>query len=265
MVNRVWQQHFGKGLVETPSDFGKLGEAPSHPELLDWLAARFVEDGWSLKALHRRMMLSAAYSQGTENPNEEAARRVDPTNRLVWTRPVRRLEAESIRDAMLATSGELDLREGGASAESKEPRRTVYTKVLRNKRDPLLDAFDGPDGYFSTSVRNVTTTPTQSLLMINGAWTLARAEAFASRLLEAEARDDRERVRLAYRLAFGREAGDAEVEEAMAFLATQSGRIRGGEDAVARACENPGPRMSTEAWADLAHAILNANEFLYVD
>jgi hypothetical protein len=265
MVNRVWQQHFGRGLVETPSDFGKLGEAPSHPELLDWLASRFVEDGWSLKTLHRRMMLSAAYAQGTENPGEESARRVDPTNRLVWTRPVRRVEAESIRDAMLATSGELKLGSGGPSADSKEPRRTVYTKVLRNKRDPLLDAFDGPDGYFSTSVRNVTTTPTQSLLMINGAWTLARAEAFARRLLEAEARDDRERVGLAYRLAFGREAEESEVEEAMAFLATQSGQIRGEADAVAKACENPGPRASVEAWTDLAHAILNANEFLYVD
>lgn len=270
IVNRVWQQHFGKGLVETPSDFGNLGEPPSHPELLDWLAARFVEDGWSLKQLHRRIMRSAAYMQATRNPAAAQAAVVDPGNRLIWSRPVRRLEAEVIRDSILSVSGELDLTAGGPSVDPKEPRRSVYTKVFRNKRDPLFDAFDAPDGYFSTSVRNVTTTPTQSLLMVNGSWILERARQFAARLHETDASSDTERIRWAYRLSFGRSPSEDEIQDALAFLSNQTRLIQpetalasGGEEPTS--CPESSPSIASEAWIDFCHALFNANEFLYVD
>ena len=143
MVNRLWQYHFGRGLVATSSDFGRLGERPSHPELLDWLASEFVGHGWSLKQLHRLIMTSAAYRQSALRPAPEAARLKDPDNRLLWRMNTRRLDAEQIRDAMLAVSGELDPTHGRPRRWTRrEPRRTIYTKVIRNTRDPLLDAFD---------------------------------------------------------------------------------------------------------------------------
>ena len=184
IVNRVWQYHFGKGLVATSSDFGRLGEPPSHPELLDWLASEFVASGWRLKPLHRLIMTSAVYRQSAQRTESEVetARGLDPDNRLLWKRTVQRLDAEEIRDAMLAVSGELDATIGGPSAESSRPRRSIDTKVIRNSRDPLLDSFDAPDGYNSAGRRTTTTTATQALLLINGSWTHARAAALADRL-----------------------------------------------------------------------------------
>ncbi len=211
IVNRVWQYHFGKGLVATSSDFGRLGEPPSHPELLDWLASEFVASGWRLKPLHRLIMTSAVYRQSAERTESEVetARSIDPDNRLLWKRTVQRLDAEEIRDAMLAVSGELDTAIGGPSAESSRPRRSIDTRVIRNSRDPLLDAFDAPDGYNSAGRRTTTTTPTQALLLINGAWTLARAAALADRLDQLASRacadGDCRRIVAAYQLAYGRE------------------------------------------------------------
>lgn len=262
MVNRVWQHHFGRGLVESSSDFGRLGDPPTHPELLDWLASRFVEDGWSIKALHRRILCSETYRQGLRNADAEHARLVDPSNILLWRMPVRRLESEVIRDALLSVSGELDTRPGGPGVEATKPKRSIYVKVMRNKRDPLFDAFDGPDGYFSTSNRNTTTTPTQSLLMINGRWVLDRARAFARRLMAAPL-DDAGRVDLAHRLAYGRAATAEEIDDAIALL---SGRDPASDsDSIASACEKPGGPYDEQAWTDLAHVLLNASEFLYVD
>ena len=137
IVNRVWQYHFGRGLVGTASDFGRLGEAPTHPELLDWLATEFVAQGWQLKPLHRLILTSAAYRQAAQRSQREiaAAGRVDPDNRLLWKRTVQRLDAEEIRDAMLAASGELEPAMGGPSGPTTKPRRTIDTRVIRNTRD----------------------------------------------------------------------------------------------------------------------------------
>lgn len=225
MVNRVWQDHFGKGLAANASDFGKLGEAPSHPELLDFLADRFVRDGWSLKKLHRLVLNSAAYRQSADHPHPETGRLSDPENRLLWRGTVRRLEAEQIRDAVLAASGELDLNAGGPGAASAVPRRTIYTKILRNVRDPLLDVFDAPFWFSSTASRDTTTTPVQSLFLINSQFMLQRAAAFARRLAREEASNDSARVTRAYQLAFGRTPTEAETQAALEFVTQQMKRI----------------------------------------
>src|SRR5690606_10008128 len=164
-------------IVRTSSDFGRLGEPPTHPELLDWLTRQFIREGWSLKALHRLIMNSATYQQSSHGSDVARAMQIDPENRLLWHWATRRLDAEQVRDAMLLVSGELVPRGGGPSAEHTEPVRSIYTRVLRNTRDPLLDVFDAPDAFSSTARRNVTTTPTQSLLLINSDVTLARAQA----------------------------------------------------------------------------------------
>ncbi len=223
IVNRVWQYHFGRGLAYNASDFGKLGEAPSHPELLDWLTNWFVENGWSLKKLHRLIVTSAAYRQSSSSPIAEQARLKDPENRLLWRANNHRLDAEQIRDAVLAVTGEIDLTAGGESVDPSKPRRTIYNKVVRNTRDPVLDVFDEPEGFASMAQRNVTTTPTQSLLMINSKWSLARARAFAERLRKEDSADEGEIVIDAFRLVFGRDPKPAEIESARKFLAKQSG------------------------------------------
>ena len=234
IVNRIWQYHFGRGLVDTSSDFGNLGRPPSHPELLDWLTNQFIEGGWKFKKLHRLILTSATYRQAAlipnlvSNPKSEIRnpQSIDPGNKLLWRTNVRRLQAEQIRDAMLAVSGELNPRAGGPSVDHNSPRRTIYTKVIRNNRDPLLDVFDAPDNFNSTSERNVTTTPTQSLLMINGSWTLARARAFASRIEGPQAnKDDADIVDRAYQLAFSRSPNANEKSAALKFLADQTARL----------------------------------------
>ncbi len=247
IVNRVWQYHFGRGIVATANDFGRMGDPPSHPELLDWLARRFVADGRRFKALHRLLVTSSAYRQSAFRPESEAeeARSIDPDDRLLWKRPVRRLEAEAIRDAMLAVSGELLPARGGPAVDAATtPRRSVDCKVVRNFRAPVLDAFDFPDGFNSTGARNTTTAVTQTLLLINGPWTLKRAGALAARLEREAGDDDRARVALAFRLAFAREPENDEIDEAVAFLRRGDRR---------------------EALVDYCHVLLNSSEFLYLD
>ncbi|HYG74364.1 MAG TPA: DUF1549 domain-containing protein [Planctomycetota bacterium] len=218
IANRIWQYHFGRGLVATSSDYGTLGEKPSHPELLDFLADRFVKDGWSFKKMHKLMLTSNTYKQTALRKTPDVAKLKDPENRWLWRMNTRRLDAEQIRDAMLAVSGELKLDAGGPSVEPSQPRRTIYTKLFRNVKDGLLDVFDIPDGSGSTPSRNVTTTPTQSLLMINGAWPLQRAEAFAARLQKLKAIDPEAFVSEAYRLAFGVTPTSEQKQAALAFL-----------------------------------------------
>ncbi len=262
IVNRIWQYHFGRGLAGTSSDFGRLGEPPSHPELLDWLATEFVARGWRFKPLHRLILSSATYRQAAQRSQSDLAKalRVDPENRLLWKRTVQRLDAEEIRDAMLATSGELDPAIGGPSALCSKPRRTIDTQTIRNTRDALLDAFDAPDGNITTARRNITTTANQALLLINGDWPLARAEALAERLerLEPASHDDRGRITLAYRLAFGRRPGRDEVAEIAAFLVRQSRLTRPSVRDLDDAADQ-------STLTDFCHVLLNSNEFLYVD
>lgn len=273
-VNRIWQYHFGRGLVSTSSDFGRLGERPSHPELLDWLTTEFVARGWSLKQMHRLILISATYRQSASHPDATVARRKDPENRLHWHRLTRRLDVEPIRDAMLAVSGELDLAIGGPAVDANQTRRTVYSQVRRNKRDPLGEAFDAPDGSITTPQRDATVTPIQALLMINGSWTLDRAKAFAARL-QKEAGDDEGRIELAYRLAFGRKPASAEQAEALVFLHHQGEKdepesppkaeVADGEGAACKPGESASLEVDPSSWVDFCHALLNASEFLYID
>jgi hypothetical protein len=230
-VNRIWQRHFGRGLVATTSDFGHLGELPTHPELLDWLANDFINHGWRLKRLHRLMVTSATYRQSSVPPANVAGSdvrnpsMVDAANKLLWRQNLRRLESDQIRDALLWASGELELKAGGASVEASKPRRTIYTKWLRNSRDPILEAFDPPDPYLSTPQRNVTTTPLQSLVLLNGPYVLQRAQALARRIQNLNPANPAEAVRAAYRFTFGREPSAAETARSVSFLDEQTSRI----------------------------------------
>jgi hypothetical protein len=209
IVNRVWHYHFGRGLVATPNDFGKLGELPSHPELLDWLARRFVAGGWSLKKLHRDIMLSATYCQTAHREVTAVTAKIDPINKYLWRFNPRRLDAEQARDAMLAASGELDLTAGGPSADATTPRRSIYTMKKRNSQNELLRSLDAPAGFASTCERQSTTTPTQALLLVNGDWPLARARKLSSRVSSIEQ---------AWQYALGRPPNAKEAEMAAAFL-----------------------------------------------
>jgi len=185
IVNRVWQYHFGRGLAANSSDFGQLGDVPTHPELLDWLTTRFLENGWKLKSLHRDIVTSATYRQSASHPFLAESQLKDPVNRYYWRADVRRLDAEQIRDAILFVTGRLNPARGGQSVQADQPRRSIYTRVMRNSHDPLLQAFDLPLFISSTSSRNTTTSPIQSLLLINSQTMLAYATQLAERSIAA--------------------------------------------------------------------------------
>lgn len=224
MVNRVWHWHFGRGLTSTTSDFGHLGELPTHPELLDWLTQQFVNANWSLKKLHRLMVTSATYRQAAHSPIFEEAKLKDPENRLLWRWNTQRMEAEQIRDSLLAATGELDLAEGGPSVDFTKPRRTIYNKVLRNVRDPLLDVFDSPQHFNSTATRDTTTTAVQSLLLINNRQLIDSSRAMARRLEKDRPDKVDEQIRLAYQLLYNRQPATDELSGAIAFIQEQAAR-----------------------------------------
>lgn len=219
IVNRVWQQHFGTGLVDTASDFGTLGGRPSHPLLLDWLASEFVANGWSIKWLHRLILNSGTWQMSAFHPNVDVAEQADPGNRLRWRFDIRRLAAEQIRDAMLTASGELRSEAGGPSVEHNSLRRSLYLKILRNKPEPLMNSLDGVDGLNSVSKRSTTTTPTQALNLMNGNWARQRSVAMASRLLdEFDSVQTPKLIHEAFQLALGRSPEENELQAATALL-----------------------------------------------
>ncbi len=255
VVNRIWQYHFGRGLVATPSDFGHQGEEPSHPELLDWLARRFIEDGWSFKKMHRLILTSATYQQTAVRETPEIARGADPNDQLLWRAQVRRLQAEQIRDATLAASGELDLTMHGEGANLKSTRRSVFLKVIRNEPEAIADVFDGADGFNSTAHRDVTTTPSQALLLMNGNWTVQRAQALAHRVEMLGGDSTATRIETAYRLAFGRSPSDEELRGAEEFI----------RQSVAETPQSGAAEAQGAALFDLCHMLLNSNEFLYLE
>jgi hypothetical protein len=232
MVNRLWQQHFGRGLAANTSDFGSLGDKPTHPELLDWLAARFIEQNWSLKKMHRLMVTSETYRMQSVDGKMETGKTAlgsefrnphlhDPENFYLWHHPSHRLDAEQLRDALLAASGELNLKPGGAGEDgANSVRRSVYLKVMRNKPDAVLAAFDAPDRISHMPQRSVTTTATQSLLLLNSDWARQRATAFATRLHTLQPGDTKAQVRAAHRLAFGREPSLDHLASGIAYLNT---------------------------------------------
>ncbi len=223
IVNRLWQQHFGRGLAANASDFGKLGEAPTHPELLDWLAGGFIENGWSFKKLHRLIVTSATYRQ-TATATRDAK---DPENKFYARGTTRRLDAEQIRDAVFTITSELNLKTGGPAVNASDPHRAIYTKMLRNTRDPLLDVFDAPLWFQSAASRDTTTTPVQSLMLINSQFMLQRAKAFANRVSKdcGPNASEEKLVSHAYELAFGRAPTAAQRDFAVKFLAAQPARI----------------------------------------
>ncbi len=247
IVNRVWQQHFGRGLVATPNNFGKMGEQPSNPELLDYLAAWFVDNGWSLKKLHRLMVSSEAYRRSARHPDPDAVRKADPNAQLFASYPARRLNAEEMRDAMLSVSGELNPAIGGvpvfpeinleaalqpryvmsgiALAYQPSPRpeerhrRTLYSFRMRGLPDPLLEVFNRPNADFSCERRDSTTVTPQVFALLNGQQPNDRALALALRL-EREAKTAEERIARAYQIVYGRSPREAEMQRATRFLET---------------------------------------------
>jgi hypothetical protein len=233
LVNRLWQQHFGRGLVGTASDFGNLGEKPSHPELLDYLADRFVNDGWSMKKLHRLIVTSKAYQQTSLAAPDAVAMQKDPDNRLLWKMTPRRLDAEQIRDAMLLVTGKLDRKVGGPSVEFKEPRRSVYLKWMRNTKEPLLEIFDLPDSFTSAPLRNVSTNATQALYLMNSNYMLQQGGMFTELLYQDGAAPDEQKIERAFRLAFARSPSSKESQITKTFLAEQMKRIAPPKDKTA--------------------------------
>ncbi len=256
MANRIWHLHFGQGLVATPNDFGVSGERPSHPELLDWLAVKFIESSWSVKAMHRLIVHSVAYRQSSTFHDLSSA--IDADNKLLWRFSPRRLEAEAVRDAMLVASGQLNPIGGGPSfrpftttdfnatfytpVDRSEPefnRRTVYRINVNSGKDPLLDSFDCPDPSVKTPRRSVTSTPLQALELMNNAFIQRQASHLAERAMQSANNDIGVAIDNAYRMALGRRPNQSEVERA-----TTAAMERG---------------LASVCWA-----LFNSTEFIYV-
>jgi hypothetical protein len=261
-VNRLWLHHFGEGVVSTPDNFGRTGARPTHPELLDWLAVRFRQEGWSAKRMHRLIMTSTAYRQSSSrNVNGQ---RLDPENRLLWRQRLRRLEAEALRDAILNTSGGLNVlmygppvpmvRQGDGevvtAADASGSRRSVYLQVRRSQPLTILQVFDQPVIETNCTRRNASTVASQALILLNSEFLARQADAFAARVLR-EKPDDA--VGYALLLAFGRQATERERAMLTVFVKEQTSRHTGTADAERRAL------------ADLCQMLQSANEFVYID
>jgi len=244
IVNRIWLKHFKDGLVASPNDFGELGKAPSHPELLDWLASEFLHSGWSFKHMHRLILHSSAYQQTARREPGTKESETDPLNRLLWRYPPKRLDAAQVRDAMLKVSGVLDPSLGGPSVKGNQLRRSIYVRKIRNTPDEVLKGFDSPTGFNSTPVRDATTTPGQALLLMNGDWMLQRARQFAEQLRSTHGDDSTPMVQEAYQRCYGRNPNPEEAQMALSFLKDQNAE---GDSLV-----------------DMCQMLLNSNEFLYL-
>jgi len=266
MVNRVWHYHFGKGIAGSPSDFGLMGERPTNLALLDHLTASFLADGWSLKKLHKRILLSQVWRQSSNHSEANAAK--DPENKLWWKYPRHRLEGEAVRDSMLAVSGRLNTKMYGTpvfpplpagvvtrggwkvnSDPSEHDRRSVYVFVRRNTRYPMFEAFDMPDTHESCARRNMTINPAQSLELMNSKLVTEWSRSLADRVRNDAGQTVDGMLDRAWKLALQRTPGTEERAEARAFLERQSKLT--GDDA--------------QAWADLCQTLLSTNEFLYVN
>ncbi len=300
LVNRFWMHHFGRGIVATPGDFGLAGDRPSHPELLDWLADEFVKGGWRLKPLHRAMLLSRAYRQSADNA---LAKELDPDNLLLARHKLRRVEAEAMRDSILAASGTLvDKPFGPPSTIARDPagrivtgidkgtitvakvepggeqdfRRSIYIEVRRSKPVTVLDTFDAPAMAPHCEMRSQTTVAPQSLLLMNDTFILDSARRLADRLHEEVPGDERERLRRAWMLLFGKEPAESDILRSLAYLREQTVTLTGyhaaqpapkapadAKDPKAEA--PPAPDPAREAFASLCQVLYSSNRFLYVE
>jgi hypothetical protein len=301
MVNRIWHYHFGRGIVATPGDFGRMGARPTHPELLDYLTSYFIDNGWSMKKLHRMILLSSTYQQSSAFNTKSAE--TDPDNKLLWRWPRRRMEAEAVRDSMLATAGLLNTRMGGpgvfpplpagtttelsATAAAggwhaeKDPaainRRSVYIFVRRNLRYPMMMEFDSANNFDVHSVRTNTVTPSQALDLLNFDIVVNWAQNFAGRVLNDSGLSEQAQIDRAFRLAYGRAATADEQKIATSFFETQMPIMKArfedtGSEAGAKA---PPPLpinmpqgadpVRAATLVELCQMLLNSNEFLYID
>ncbi|HKW97737.1 MAG TPA: DUF1549 and DUF1553 domain-containing protein [Bryobacteraceae bacterium] len=273
MVNRIWHYHFGRGIVGTPSDFGVMGERPSNPALLDYLAATFVENGWSIKKMHRLILLSNTYRQSAKF--NAAAAKVDPEDKLFWRYNRHRLEGETIRDSILEAAGLLNLKMGGPGVfpplppgvetrggwkkdedPSEADRRSVYVFVRRNTRYPMFEVFDMPDTHESCPRRNATVTAPQALELLNNDLVLDWSRALAGRVWNDAGMTREAQVDRAWRFVYSRPAQEAERQEALEFLDRQT-KILSGRMTQTEA--------QKQALVDLCHMLVNSNEFLYVN
>jgi len=273
-VNRVWRWHFGSGIVKSTENFGRLGDQPTHPELLDWLAKTFMESGWSIKDLHRLIMTSNTYQMASNTPLDEKAQLVDPENSLLWKFNLQRLEAEEVRDAILAVTGRLDNSLGGKSIPLRNRqfvfdhtsidhtkydslRRAIYLPVVRNNLYTLFEQFDFPDPTMPTGSRNSTVVAPQALLMMNSELIMDSANIWAANLL-SQPGDDRTRLATAYNQAFGRLPTKTETDRVLAYIAEQTPPAPPGNN----------PKTLTgdtnRAWSLVCQSILASNEFLYL-
>jgi hypothetical protein len=295
MVNRIWHYHFGRGIVATPGDFGMMGARPTHPELLDYLASKFVEDGWSMKKLHRAILLSNTYQQSSEF--NEASAKADPDDKLLWRYQRRRMEAEAVRDSMLQISGLLNTKMGGpgvfpplpagvatelsataaAGGWRKEKdgpendRRSVYIFVRRNLRYPMLQEFDSANTFESCDFRKNTVTAPQSLDLMNNDLMIVWAQGFAGRVLNDAGMTPQAQVDRAFRMAYGRPASAEERKMAADFLAKQapimSARLADEKSKPPLPANLPAGTdpARAAAFVDLAQMLLSSNEFLYIN
>ncbi|MCI0661505.1 MAG: PSD1 and planctomycete cytochrome C domain-containing protein [Acidobacteria bacterium] len=275
MVNRIWHWHFGHGIVRTPSNFGKMGVKPSHPELLDWLATEFINQGWSIKHIHRLIMNSQTYKMASSF-SSAANLEKDPNNVYLWRFPLRRLEAEAIRDIILSASGNINLQAGGepffpaippavrdsyrqgkwvlTKENSSNWRRGIYAYLKRGLKYPMFEVHDQPDPNVTCESRNVTTVPTQALTMLNNEFVLIQARSFAERVLRDAGGDPVRQVQLLYRIALSREPALKELERGQAFILRQRDYHHGRQS-----------NTNLAALTDLAHVVLNTNEFVYIN
>ena len=249
MANRIWQHHFGRGIVNTPSNFGKLGDAPTHPNLLDHLAYSFVQSGWSIKDLHREIMLSATYQQSADA--NDANLEIDADNVYFWRMNRQRLDIEAWRDSLLDISGRLDSTLTGPStnlADANNVRRTVYAKISRHELDNLLRLFDFPDANITNAKRSQTTVPQQQLFVLNSPFMITQAKALAARVHQEHPDSQESRITYVFRLAYGRYPSKAEMDLATTYLTTKETE-----------------KNQLTRWERFAQAILAANEFMYLD